>query len=149
MVTNPIDILLIEDNPNDVELTLHAPRKHHLANHIQVINDGEEAVEYIFCKGKYADRDQLLTPKVIFLDLKLPKVDGIEILKMIKSDPQTKKIPVIILTSSKEERDIMTSYESGANSFIVKPVNFENFVASIGDLGLYWLVLNESPKEID
>lgn len=149
MVTNPIDILLIEDNPNDVELTLHALRKHHLANHIHVINDGEEAVEYIFCKGKYADRDQFQTPKVIFLDLKLPKVDGIEILKMIKNDPRTKKIPVIILTSSKEERDIMTSYESGANSFIVKPVNFENFVTSIGDLGLYWLVLNESPKEID
>lgn len=138
-----IDLLLIEDNPNDIELTIHALKLRRIANNITVISDGAEAMDFVEGKGLYAGRDLAIKPKVILLDLKLPKVSGLEILKKIKSQPETKNIPVVVLTSSKEEKDVAECYESGVNSFIVKPVNFENFVEAVGKLGLYWLLLNE------
>lgn len=146
METKIIEILLVEDNPNDVELTLRALKKNHLANKVYVVSDGEEALDFIFAKNKYSDRDIENTPKVILLDLKLPKIDGLEVLKQIKSDERTKAIPVVVLTSSKEEGDIINSYQSGVNSYIVKPVGFKQFVESVSNLGLYWLLLNERPQ---
>ncbi len=146
METKIIEILLVEDNPNDVELTLRALKKNHLANKVYVVSDGEEALDFIFAKNKYSDRDIENTPKVILLDLKLPKIDGLEVLKQIKSDERTKAIPVVVLTSSKEEGDIINSYQSGVNSYIVKPVGFDQFVESVSNLGLYWLLLNERPQ---
>lgn len=140
-----VEILLVEDNQEDAELTLRALRKHNLANKVKVIPDGAEAMDYIFAEGEYADREMSLKPKVIFLDLKLPKVSGNEILKRIKSDERTKQIPVVILTSSKEGKDLKECYENGANSYIVKPVDFDKFFKSVVDLGLYWMVLNEAP----
>ncbi|OFY39067.1 MAG: two-component system response regulator [Bacteroidetes bacterium GWF2_40_14] len=144
--TNLVEILLIEDNPNDVELTLRALRKNNLANNIHVVNDGAEALDYFFATGKYHDRDISLTPKLVILDLKLPKIDGIEILRIIKNDARTKSIPVVVLTSSKEESDIIASYKMGANSFIVKPVDFDKFIVTVRELGMYWLLLNEPPR---
>lgn len=144
--TNEIEILLVEDNPNDVELTLRALKKHNLANKVHVIKDGAEALEYIFANGSYAHRKVEDHPKVIFLDLKLPKVDGLEVLRRIKSDERTKIIPVVVLTSSKEERDLVESYRLGANSYITKPVDFESFVKAVTELGLYWLLLNQPPR---
>lgn len=143
---NIVEILLVEDNPNDVELTLRALKKANISNQIHVVRDGEEATEFIFCEGKFANRRIEDTPSVILLDLKLPKIDGLEILKRIKSDPRTKSIPVIVLTSSREQKDILESYNLGTNSYIVKPVNFEQFAAAVQQLGLYWLVLNQPPK---
>ncbi len=140
-----VEILLVEDNPNDVELTLRALRKHNLANKVHVTKDGAEALEYIFANGNYSDRKIEDRPKVIFLDLKLPKVSGLEVLKKIRDDERTKTIPVVILTSSREERDVIESYRLGVNSYIVKPVDFDNFVRAVSELGLYWLLLNESP----
>lgn len=140
------EVLLVEDNLNDVELTLRALKKNNFANTIRVISDGEEALDYFFATGKYSDRDINLTPKLVILDLKLPKVDGLEILRRVKSDDRTKSIPIVILTSSKEERDIVEGYKLGANSFIVKPVDFEKFIAMVKELGMYWLLLNEPPK---
>ena len=140
------EVLLVEDNLNDVELTLRALKKNNFANTIRVVNDGEEALDYFFATGKYSDRDINLTPKLVILDLKLPKVDGLEILRRVKSDDRTKSIPVVILTSSKEERDIVEGYKLGANSFIVKPVDFDKFLAMVKELGMYWLLLNEPPK---
>jgi len=145
MENNPVEILLVEDNPVDAELTLRGLKKHNLANKVFVVRDGEEALDYIFTKGKFADRDTNDTPKLILLDLNLPKVDGLEVLRQVKSDEKTKVIPVVILTSSKEERDVVESYKLGVNSYIRKPVNFDKFVKSIGELGLYWLLLNEPP----
>jgi len=138
-------ILLVEDNPDDVELTLRAFKKNHIMNSLHVVTDGAEALEYLFGTGKYAGRDTSRQPTVILLDLKLPKVDGLEVLKAIRADERTKLLPVVVLTSSKEEMDIMNVYANGANSYIRKPVEFEKFIEAVGQLGLYWLLLNERP----
>lgn len=140
-----IEVLLVEDNPNDLELALHALKKHHLANHIEVARDGVEALDFIFCTGKYAHRRIEDTPKLVLLDLKLPKVDGLEVLRQIKSDPRTKSIPVVMLTTSRQDRDVIESYQLGVNSYIVKPVDFEQFSETVQQLGLYWLLLNQPP----
>ena len=144
--TNVVEILLVEDNPQDVDLALRALRKSNLTNRILVVRDGEEALQFLFCEGAYADRKIEDGPKVILLDLKLPKVDGLEILQRIKKDPATQSIPVVVLTSSKEQRDVVESYRLGVNSYIVKPVNFERFVSAVQELGLYWLLLNQPPQ---
>jgi two-component system response regulator len=140
-----VDILLVEDNPQDLELTQRALRKAKLTHQTHVSRDGAEALDFLFCEGIYAQRNIADTPKVIFLDLKLPKIDGLEALKRIKSDPRTRKIPVVVLTSSKEQSDVLKSYDLGVNSYIVKPVNFEGFVEAIHDLGMYWLLRNQPP----
>jgi two-component system response regulator len=139
-------IFLVEDNPHDVELALHALRKRKVANTIQVARDGAEALEYLFGEGRYAGRDVRRTPNLILLDLKLPLVDGLEVLARVKGDPRTRHIPVVVLTSSREERDLVESYQLGVNSYIVKPVNFDQFSAAIEQLELYWVLLNERPK---
>ena len=141
-----VEILLVEDNPNDVELALHALKKNKLANHIEVVRDGAEALEFLFATGTYADRQIENGPRVILLDLKLPKVDGLEVLRRVKSDPRTKNIPVVVLTSSREERDIVESYELGVNSYITKPVDFDQFTEAVRHLGYYWLLLNQPPN---
>ena len=140
---NAVEILLVEDNPHDLELALRALQKAKISNFIEVVRDGAEALEFIFCTGQYAARKIEQGPKVILLDLKLPKVDGLEVLKRIKGDPRTKTIPVVVLTSSKEQRDVIESYNLGVNSYIVKPVNFEGFAKAVGELGFYWLLLNQ------
>lgn len=145
MIENSIEILLVEDNPNDVELALHALKKNNLTNHIHVVRDGAEALEFLFGSGEYAGREINHAPKVILLDLKLPKVDGMEVLRRIKSDERTRSIPVVVLTSSREERDIVESYRLGVNSYITKPVDFEQFTEAVRQLGLYWLLLNQPP----
>lgn len=139
-----MEIILVEDNPRDVELTLRALKKQNLANNVQVLVDGAEALDYIFCTGAYADRDMNNHPKVILLDLKLPKVDGLEVLRRIKSDERTARIPVVVLTSSREEKDVVESYKLGVNSYIVKPVDFDKFTEAVSKLGLYWVLLNET-----
>jgi two-component system, response regulator len=144
--TNAVEILIVEDTPEDLELTLRALRKAKLSNRIHAARDGAEALEFLFCEGQYADRKIEDAPKVILLDLKLPKVDGIEVLRRIKSDPRTKTIPVAVLTSSKEQSDVVESYRLGVNSYIVKPVNFERFAQAVRDLGMYWLLLNQAPR---
>jgi len=144
-----IELLLVEDNPQDLELALRALRKANLTNRIQVARDGAEALEFIFCEGAHAARHITDRPKVILLDLKLPKVDGLEVLKRIKGDARTKMIPVVVLTSSKEQNDVVESYQLGVNSYIVKPVNFEQFAAAVHELGLYWLLLNQPPTVTD
>lgn len=143
---DPVDILIVEDNPNDVELTIRALKKQNLGNKIFVAEDGEEALDFIFCRGKFTDRDTTKPIKVIFLDLKLPKVNGLEVLKEIKSSEKTKKLPVVIVTSSKEDPDIKAAYELGANSYVVKPVNFDDFVQAMQSTGLFWLLVNEIPS---
>ena len=147
MKENTIEILLVEDNPDDVELTLRALKQQNITNHIEVVRDGAEALDFIFCTGEYEHRSMENAPKLILLDLKLPRVDGLEVLEKIKSDPRTKAIPVVILTSSREERDIVESYKLGVNSYITKPVDFEQFSESVRQLGLYWLLLNEPPNK--
>ena len=137
-----VDILLIEDNPHDVELTLRALRRHNLANNVVVMKDGAEALDFFFGSG---NREIENVPKVVLLDLKLPKVDGLEVLRRIKSDERTKVIPVVVLTSSQEEQDVVESYNLGVNSYLVKPVDFDQFIDSVSQLGLYWLLLNEPP----
>ncbi|MBX3300699.1 MAG: response regulator [Nitrospira sp.] len=139
------DILLVEDNPNDVELTLRALKKHHIANRIVVVQDGAEALEYLFATGRYADRSTSSLPKVVLLDLKLPLVSGIEVLRQCKTDERTCRLPIVVLTSSREEPDIHTCYSLGANSYIVKPVDFQQFTEAVHQAGLYWLLLNEPP----
>ena len=143
-----VEILLVEDNPNDVELTLYALKRNNLTNHIEVVRDGAEALDFIFCTGVYAHRSTRENPKVILLDLKLPKVDGLEVLRRIRADARTKFVPVVILTSSKEEQDLIAGYTSHANSYIRKPVDFAQFSEAVRQIGLYWLVLNQiAPTE--
>ena len=141
-----VELLLVEDNPQDLEMTQRALKKANLANRIQVARDGAEALEFVFCEGPHAGCKLADGPKIILLDLKLPKIDGLEVLKRIKGDPRTKLIPVVVLTSSKEQRDVVESYQLGVNSYIVKPVNFERFAEAVRDLGFYWLLLNQPPK---
>ncbi len=138
------EILLVEDAQEDVDLTLHTLRRENLANHIVVARDGEEALDYMFCRGSWSQRSFDHPPRLVLLDLKLPKVGGIEVLKEIKSDPRTKTVPVVILTSSKEERDLVDGYNYGANSCIQKPVDFDQFRATVKHVGLYWLVINQA-----
>src|SRR5258707_1869668 len=140
------EILLVEDNPNDVKLALHALKKQNITNHVEVVRDGAAALDYLFRTGEYVDLPTGQNPRLILLDLKLPKVDGLEVLKRIKADPDTRKIPVVVLTSSREERDIVESYSLGVNSYIVKPVDFEQFTEAVQKLGFYWLLLNQSPN---
>lgn len=146
MTINGVEILLVEDNPDDVELTLRAFSKHHLTNRIHVVRDGAEALEFLFATGRYADRSTVDVPKAILLDLKLPLIGGLEVLRRIKADERTSRIPVVVLTSSKEEPDIIESYELGVNSYIVKPVDFQQFTEAVRQLGLYWLLLNQPPR---
>jgi two-component system, response regulator len=143
--TDVIEILLVEDNPSDAELTLHALRKHKVANQIQHVRDGEEALDFLFCRGSFSGRQFDNAPHLVLLDLKLPKVDGLQVLQAVKSDPRTRAIPIIVLTSSKEERDMVNTYQFGANSYIQKPVNFGDFQDVVRQLGLYWLLMNSKP----
>ncbi len=143
--SNPIEILLVEDSKDDLDMALRALRKANLANHIQVARDGAEALDFIFCEGAHAGRKMADVPRLILLDLKLPKIDGKEVLQRIKTDPRTKMIPVVMLTSSQEQKDVLESYRLGVNSYIVKPVNFEGFAAAVQELGMYWLLLNHPP----
>ena len=145
MINKAINILLVEDNPDDVELTLHALKKNNIVNPVKIARDGQEALDYIFFKGKYQDAQHEL-PNVILLDLKLPKVDGIEVLQKIKGDRRTKLIPVVVLTSSKEESDLLKSYDLGVNSYIRKPVDFDQFVETVRQIGFYWMLINEQPQ---
>jgi two-component system, response regulator len=145
-VEGGVDILLVEDNPDDERLTLRAFAKNKLTNRIHVVRDGQEALDYVFCTGRYADRNITDRPHVILLDIKLPLIDGIEVLRRIKSDERTRTIPVVMLTSSREERDLVETYRLGVNSYIVKPVDFEQFTESARNLGMYWLLLNRPPK---
>jgi CheY-like chemotaxis protein len=139
------EILLVEDNPQDAELTLRALTKRHLANKVIHVQDGVEALDFIFGRGAYAGRDVKKQPKVVLLDMKLPKVNGLEVLRALKSNDATKTIPVVVLTSSAEQRDLVDSYQLGVNSYIVKPVEFENFSKAVSELGCYWLLLNQRP----
>ena len=140
-----VEVLLVEDNSADVELTIHALRAENLANSIEVVRDGEEALDYLFCRGAYASRTFGLPPRMVLLDLKLPKVDGLEVLRALKADERTRAIPVVILTSSKEEADMVNGYHLGVNSYIQKPVDFEKFRETVKHLGLYWMVVNQPP----
>lgn len=144
-MSDSVEILLVEDNPDDLDMTLRALRKAHMANRIQVARDGVEAVEYIFCEGPHAGRRMEDVPRVILLDLKLPRMDGFEVLRRLKSDARTRSIPVVVLTSSREQADVVASYDLGVNSYIVKPVNFDSFVKAVSELGMYWLLLNQPP----
>jgi len=141
-----VDIILIEDNAHDIELTLRAMKKNSILNGLLHFQNGEEALDYIFATGKHAGRNMNDVPKVILLDLKMPTISGLEVLKRIKSDDRTKIIPVVLLTASNQDKDITEGYKLGANSYIVKPVGFENFVKAVSDLGLYWLLVNQPPK---
>ena len=138
-------ILLVEDNPDDEELTIRSLRKANITNQIQVAQDGEEALQFLFCEGKYKDRDPARKPTVVLLDLKLPKLNGIDVLKQMRADPRTMLIPVVVLTSSSEDEDMLNSYESGANSYIRKPVDFAAFAEVVTQLGVYWMLHNQSP----
>jgi two-component system response regulator len=142
-----VEILMVEDNHDDAELALRALKKNNIANRLVIARDGEEALDFLFARGVYSNRIVENGPKVILLDLKLPKIDGLEVLKAIKSDERTKKIPVVVLTSSKEEKDMVASYSLGVNSYIIKPVDFDKFTESIREIGYYWLLLNQPPPK--
>lgn len=146
MTDDSLEILLVEDNPTDAELTIDALREHKLGNRLVWVKDGEEALDFLFARGKYAEREPLDQPRVVLLDLRLPKVDGLEVLHAMRADARTRMIPVVILTSSKEDRDVIESYRSGVNSYISKPVEFDAFVRVVGELGMYWLVVNRPPQ---
>ena len=141
-----VEVLLVEDNPNDMELTLRALKKHKLTNKVHVVKNGAEALDYIFATGEYAGKNIADKPNFILLDLKLPKVDGLEVLRRVRSDERTKGIPIIVLTSSTEERDIIESYQLGVNSYIVKPIDFDKFIDAVSEVGLYWMLLNKPPQ---
>ena len=142
---NEIEVLLVEDNARDAELALRALKKRHLANKVVHVKDGAEAMDFLFGTGTFAGRDTNQHPKVVLLDLKLPKVDGLEVLRAIKNDEHTRTIPVVVMTSSREQRDLVESYQLGVNSYIVKPVEFDNFSAAVAELGCYWILLNQLP----
>ena len=142
----PVEILLVEDNPDDAKLVIRALTRNRIVNHFEMVDDGAEALDFLFHRGNYANRVGEPLPMVIFLDLKLPKVHGLDVLKEIRANEATRKLPVVIVTSSKEDPDISKAYELGANSYVVKPVNFESFFKVISDLGMYWLILNEPPR---
>jgi len=142
---NEVEILIVEDNRNDAEMALRALKRNKLANNVLVVRDGEEALDFIHSRGNFEESGKNLYPRIILLDLKLPKIDGLEVLKELKSDPATRIIPVIVMTSSKEENDMVASYQLGVNSYIVKPVDFDKFVDAVRDIGLYWLLLNQTP----
>jgi two-component system response regulator len=146
MNEKPVEILLVEDNPNDADLSLYALKKYNVANQVFHARDGAEALDFLFCTGNFAGRKVEDVPKVILLDLKLPKVDGLEVLRRIKADERTRRIPVVVLTSSREDRDVVESYQYGVNSYIVKPIDFEQFTEAVRKLGMYWLLLNEVPR---
>jgi two-component system, response regulator len=148
MSSTKTDILLVEDSQEDADLAMHALRAESLANNILLARDGEEALDFIFCRGPFADRSFDHPPKLVLLDLKLPKIDGIEVLRQLKADPRTRAIPVVILTSSKEERDLVHGYDLGANSYIQKPVDFEQFRRTVKTVGLYWMVINQRPMVV-
>jgi two-component system, response regulator len=141
-----VDILLVEDNPQDAELTTRALKKRNLANRLFVVEDGAEALEFIFCRGKYAEREFTSSPKIVLLDIRLPKLNGLEVLDAIKKDERTRSIPVVMITSSNEDPDIKMAYALGANSYVVKPVDFDAFLEAMSNLGFYWLLLNQPPK---
>ena len=143
--SHEVEILLVEDDPNDAELAMRALRKNNLSNNVVHVTNGEQALDFLFARGAYSDRDVQMKPKVVILDLKLPKINGLEVLRAIKGDPRTATIPIVIMTSSKEESDLVESYRLGVNSYIVKPVDFEKFVGAVRDLGMYWLLLNQIP----
>ena len=145
MNNDSLEIILVEDNPDDVEMTMRALKKHNLANNVRVLTDGAEALDFIFSTGQYAGREKSYCPKVILLDLKLPKINGIEVLRRIRTDERTKMTPVVVLTSSNEERDRIDAYKLGVNSYIVKPVDFDQFIKAVEEIGLYWLLLNKPP----
>lgn len=146
MENTEVEILLVEDNPNDAEMTIRALKKNHLANNLIHLSNGADALDFIFGTGTFTGRDTDIKPKLILLDIKMPRVDGIDVLRKVKSDEKTKEIPIVMLTSSQEDPDIQTCYRLGVNSYIVKPVEFDNFVKAVSDLGLYWMVLNHTPK---
>jgi len=148
MDTKTADIILVEDNRHDAELTIRALQKSRIANSLLHLRDGEEALDFFFCRGAFSNRNVADIPKVVLLDIKMPKLDGIEVLRQLKENPTTKIIPVVLLTSSKEEKDIVEGYQLGVNSYIVKPVDFEGFQKAVSDLGLYWLLMNQVPNYI-
>jgi two-component system response regulator len=145
MPENDIEILLVEDNPADLELAIVALRRNNLGHHLHVARDGVEALDFLFCRAAYSDRSLLHPPKLVLLDLKLPKVDGLEVLRTVKNDARTKAVPIVVLTSSREEQDLVKSYHLGVNSYVQKPVNYQEFRDAIRQLGLYWLIRNEAP----
>ena len=147
MSTKEVEILLVEDNPDDLELMLHALRKEGLGNRIQIVRDGAEALDYIFRRGEFAERDANGHPRLILLDLKLPKVDGLEVLRQVKADASARTIPVVVLTTSKEESDMVRSYQLGANSYLQKPVDFGAFMKMVKEIGFYWLMVNQPLAE--
>ena len=146
--TEGIEILLVEDNPTDAELTMRALKRKNLINRLLWVKDGAEALDFLFAKGEYSDRDPNDIPKLILLDLRMPKVDGLEVLQEIKDDERTKRIPVVILTSSKEDRDIVESYKLGVNSYVSKPVEFDEFIDAVSTMGFYWILINKPPSEV-
>ncbi len=143
---SPVDVLLVEDNPNDAELTIRALKKQNMANNIYVVEDGEKALDFVFCRGNYSGRKHVKSPKVVFLDLKLPKISGLEVLREIKSNEATRSMPVVVVSSSREDPDIKKAYELGANSYVVKPLDFEDFINALSNTGMFWLLVNEPPK---
>lgn len=145
MTEAAVEVLIVEDNPQDLELTLRALRRSHLANNIVTVGDGEEALDFLFARGAYSGRNEKDVPRVVFLDLKLPKVDGFEVLREMRNDPRTKTVPVVVITSSAEERDRMATYGIGANSYVVKPIDFDSFTKTMSEVGFYWLAINRGP----